>query len=166
MTKERSCRVVKKLLVFFVVFMTLFSANAEMMGLESMSTEELLSLKARINSILIERTDIWKEVRVPKGIWEVGVHIPAGHWTICFDDPDCDYYVDVTIGSEYAETAFGYRVVGERELYMLSNKSRTSFSHSIYEIDLILTEGQFVEIDRDYVLFTPYGAIRDLGFDW
>lgn len=156
----------KRIFILFFAMMLALPAFAEGIDLSSMTTEDLLSLKNQINAILIERTDLWKEVRVPAGIWEVGVHIPAGHWTIVFDDPECDYGLFIRVGTECVTTAYGTMLTGERDFYFINNKSKSHFTSDVSEIDLILTNGQYVEIERDYVMFSPYGAVRDLGFDW
>lgn len=156
----------KKLILILIMVLMALPVYSEEIDLLSLSTEELLSLKNQINAILIDRTDLWKEIRVPSGVWKVGVHIPSGHWMIRFDDPECGYNLFVEVGEQCAETAFGTRIIGEHETYLLSNKSKTTFSSSICEIDLVLTDGQYISIDRDAVVFSPYGAIRDLGFDW
>ncbi len=51
------------------------------MNVDSLSYNELADLKDQIN-LAMWNSDEWQEVKVPQGIWEVGVDIPTGHWTI------------------------------------------------------------------------------------
>ena len=65
----------KKLILILIMVLMALPVYSEEIDLLSLSTEELLSLKNQINAILIDRTDLWKEIRVPSGVWKVGVHI-------------------------------------------------------------------------------------------
>ena len=60
-------------------------AEKEEIDLTGMTYDELVALREKLN-LAIWESDEWQEVTVPKGVWEVGVDIPAGHWTISVAD--------------------------------------------------------------------------------
>ena len=56
-------------------------ALAEIIDLSSLSFEELDALRDQCQYEMMKRDD-WQEVTVPQGVYRVGVHIPAGTWTV------------------------------------------------------------------------------------
>lgn len=70
----------KKLAIVLIVACLLCSvAVAE--DFSSMSFDELLELRNKLNAEIMSRPE-WKEVEVPSGIWTVGIDIPAGIYSI------------------------------------------------------------------------------------
>ena len=70
----------KKLAIVLIVACLLCSV-AVADDLSSMSFDELISLRNKLNTEIMSRPE-WKEVGVPSGIWTVGVDIPAGIYSI------------------------------------------------------------------------------------
>lgn len=153
----------KKLIFSLALILALpFSACAEV-DLSGMSFDELVSLKDQIN-LAIWQSEDWQEVTVPQGIWEVGVDIPEGRWTI---KPVDGVYAYVTYGS-----------VLESNGKEVSYKSNNYYSESIYspmsniydegddltEIDIDAKAGSYIEIDSGSVVFSPYAGKPSLGF--
>lgn len=76
----------KKLLAtMMVVLMLVTPASAESIDLDSMSTDDLLSLRNQINNILIERMAS-DASSIYSGNYTVGVDIKAGRYVIKFDE--------------------------------------------------------------------------------
>ena len=57
------------------------AALAEGIDLSGMSFDELLELQRQVTQALWA-SDEWVSASVPTGLYEVGVDIPAGHWTV------------------------------------------------------------------------------------
>ena len=49
--------------------------------LSQMTFDDLVALKDQIN-LAIWSSEEWQEVEVPAGLYEIGIDIPAGKWTI------------------------------------------------------------------------------------
>ena len=56
-------------------------AEPQTIDLETMTFEELAELSRQVQLAIFE-SDGWQEVEVPKGTYQVGVDIPAGHWML------------------------------------------------------------------------------------
>ena len=57
-----------------------------------MSFEELCSLQQWVADEIVSRPE-WKEVKVPKGYWRIGVDIPAGVYCIELQDKSGSCYI-------------------------------------------------------------------------
>lgn len=60
-------------------------AVSDGIDLSAMSFDELLALRQQVN-MAIWQSDGWQAVEVPAGMYQVGVDIPAGKWTITAGD--------------------------------------------------------------------------------
>lgn len=111
-------------------------------NLSACTQEELLALRDSINQELLKR-GIEKEVTVPIGMYEVGVDIPAGTYTL---KPNGFAVVEVwkNVSSKYSMFYEG-----------------VSASDKEYIGKLILIEGNIVEITYGSFVFSPY---QGLGF--
>ena len=71
------------MLVFLlgILFSTTVLAAPQTIDLDTITYDEAVALKDQLN-LAIWNSAEWQEVTVPQGIYEVGVDIPAGHWTI------------------------------------------------------------------------------------
>lgn len=132
----------KKSLALFVVLCLALSPVAmadTAFDLQSMSIDDLVALRAAINSELLAR-GFEKEVTVPAGTYTIGEDIPAGSYTI----------------SNASRSA----VVTVRDA-----NGRIADSNSVRDGEIIgkitLTNGQTIEIYGGNVIFAPY---RGLGF--
>ena len=153
----------RKFIVFFVLFVSLCSTClGDTLDLSSYTFEDLVTLRDRIMLEMLTREE-WQHVEVPAGTYQIGKHIPAGHWLItCAPESYCY----VTIGSKLEdngkEIVYGsagyYHIVLSGEDSGLSDTGRPSF------VDLELTDGMYIYIERSFVIFEPYTGIPDLGF--
>ena len=67
-------------LLFALVLLPVVSL-ADLPDISSLSYVELVQLRNQIN-LAMWNSQQWQEVSVPPGIWEIGVDIPAGHWSV------------------------------------------------------------------------------------
>ena len=155
--------------LFAIMFMTVF-AIAEDIDLSGFTFEELAALRDRIQLEMMTR-DEWQEVTVPQGLWEVGVDIPAGTWTVkCADLGRRDYllrecWIRWGIGKPETGTNWDYRNrKGDIEIYNPNSEDYRQGQVTSYDIEL--KEGYFVYIHPQYnkAVFTPYHGKPSLGF--
>lgn len=71
----------KKFLLFSLIFIMLSTCSLADVDLSNMSFEELLELQQQVN-LTIFNSDEWVEVEVPMGVWDIGKDIPAGRWEL------------------------------------------------------------------------------------
>lgn len=154
----------KKLLVIILLFaLTCSSAAANVLDLSGLSYDELLQLREQLN-LAIWNSREWKEVTVPAGVWQVGVDIPAGHWSIrvatemnylfvtYFDSID-----SAGLGPNYAGYVFQQQIASE-DLVAYGVGCPAS-------VDIDLKDGWFIRFDNS-VVFSPYSGHADFGFSW
>lgn len=156
----------KKLLAILFVFLMSSSAFAEGIDLSSMSYDQLVKLKDRIN-LAMWNSQEWQEVTVPQGLYIVGKDIPAGHWTIkCAGS----YFGKIEVCDVMDKThkdvnpyAAGSRYYWQEEVYNPSNVLYNQYN-DLAECDIILQNGLFVVVKYSSLIFTPYTGKPDLGF--
>lgn len=156
----------KKLISLLFVFLFLFStAYATEIDLSGLSLAELIELQQRVTMAMWE-TEEWQEVTVPAGVYQIGVDIPEGHWTLTAPD------------KQYANAAWGTKLTDNKkeidyrgEFYY--NIMLVSENHIMYETmsqlaatttDLELEQGQWLVIEMGSIVFTPYTGKPSLGF--
>ena len=134
--------------------------------LSSLSFDELISLREQVNLALFN-SDGWQSVEVPAGFYQIGIDIPAGHWTIT-PAPDNRFnlcYADKTNAS-LSDIGPGWDSINGWNGILSSKKNKdgswrdTEYPHSL---DLLLTEGWYIRFSGT-VIFTPYVGKSDLGF--
>lgn len=154
----------KKTVIALVVFLTLSVpclalADVDLTGL---SYDELVALKDQIN-LAMWQSEEWQEVTVPQGVWQVGVDIPAGHWTIkAYDGAN----TSIKYGSRLDSTGrdMGY---GDFDIYeTVKSPSRSTFrkGDDQEQIDIDAKDGYYFVIDNGDAVFTPYTGKASLGF--
>lgn len=152
----------KKLVALFLLLIVLPIIVLADVDLSVMSFEELINLRDRIN-LAIWQSDNWQEVTVPQGVWQVGVDIPAGHWTIkaaaganCF----------VKYGSALDETGkdFNYRDQDFYEYLTSESYSYYDANKDLTQVDVEAENGHYFIIDSGSALFMPYTGKQSLGF--
>lgn len=152
----------KFLCSLIVLFLLTPSCLGETLDLSAYTFDELAALRDRILMEILTREE-WQEVKVPAGTYQVGTHIPAGHWMIT-SAPES--YCYVTIGSKLEdngkEIVYGcqgyYHIALAGEDSGLSDTGRPSF------VVLELTDGMYIYIEHAYVTFAPYSGQPDPGF--
>lgn len=124
-------------------------------NLSKMSFDDLIDLRRQIELELMNRKD-WQEVLVQEGIYEVGVDIPAGHWTIMAADGTTTHVkygnkrktdeADIHIGS----TNF-------RDEYL---NSPNAWNYDMYEdktqTDIDMENGSFFVVKWSSCVLVPY----------
>ena len=76
--------------------------------LSGMTFEELLELQRQVTAA-IWASDGWQEVTVPTGVYEIGVDIPVGYWTIrAVEGNSCFVEWCGRLNSTGTESEFGY----------------------------------------------------------
>lgn len=140
-------------------FMVTSTVVAEM-DLSGMTFAELIALKEQIN-LAMWNCDEWQEVFVPQGVYEVGVDIPAGKWTI---EP-ADMIAQLLWGTQLenngttCSTDIAFDVITSRDY----NRFRPT--KDITHVDYDLAEGQYICIRGYSVVFKPFTG-RNLEFEF
>lgn len=153
----------KKLLCILLACLCITPAFADDIDLSGMSYDELVRLKDRIN-LYMWLSDEWQEVKVPSGLWEIGVDIPAGHWTLTAN-PEASYvqiwYSDSLNESgkdinRYSKQYYSADIWGAEWSYFQEGQ--------LSSIDIDMQEGFYLKIDHGYVIFTPYQGKPSFDF--
>lgn len=133
-------------------------------GMETMSFYELVALREYIGMVLTNRAE-WKEVTVPIGVWQVGVDIPEGHWTVTAAP---GLYAGFTVGT--ALDALGQDIdvpasqVYYSEILLSQGASYASEFGNRSALDIVLRPGYYVVVTYGPVVFTPFIGKPSLGF--
>ena len=147
----------RKLFSFILAALLLFSsipafAEPETVDLSSMSLKELQALEKRVLAAMWATGD-WQEVRVPAGAYKVGEDIPAGKWTI---RPVPSKYAEVYVCTEINASGTGadgkwltYEAICDKDCYM-------SEYFPVENVTVDIKAGQYIIIEDDAVLFTPF----------
>lgn len=152
----------KKFLALTLVCLFLApAAVADVPDISGLTFDELITLREQIN-LAIWQSEVWQEVTVPAGVWEIGKDIPAGTWSvrvpsesmsafvylferpdITGNEPDYAYYctLETLMAEEYADYASGLPS----------------------SVTYIMPSGWFFKCSAE-VIFTPYTGKPDLGF--
>lgn len=152
--------------VFIVCFIGMAGAVvAAEIDLSGMSFEELVALRGQVD-LALWATEEWQEVDVPEGVYEVGVDIPAGHWTITAGEATWPY---VYWGTELDEIGRGIKDYDATLFYkLLMHPDHSAFKDYGKEypplVDLKLTENTYVVIEDGFVVFSPFTGKPALGF--
>lgn len=144
------------LLVFLFVSTTGLAESQIDIG--SMTFDELVELKQQIELAIFE-SDGWQEVTVPAGIYEVGVDIPAGRWTIA---PVDGQTASVAMGTSLAQGGAELDEYLAIEQITSPNDSYAKYN-TIEKVSWTLEEGTYFYISDANVIFTPYTG-ANLGF--
>lgn len=135
------------------------AANADTVILANLSYQELLDLGENhaksltyINRELMTRPE-FKKVEVPKGIYEIGVDIPAGKWTI----------TNTGISSSLAIVTWGTKLNEYGTKITLWDEISEEWLNENESVTWNLTKGTYVEIGRTVTFSTPLPATK-LGF--
>lgn len=155
----------KKIIVIVMLAAFLFTtafASTDI-DLSGMSLNELIELKNKINLAMWE-TKEWQEVKVPQGVYQVGVDIPAGVWTINATKGNlAQINISMTLDEKgtnvdkHDDDYHAVFVTAEDSMHYDENKDKPSES-------VELKAGEYLAIFYSAVTFTPYTGRPDLGF--
>ena len=139
---------------------------ADLPDISGLTFDELIELKSKINLALWSAEE-WQEVTIPAGLYQIGVDIPAGHWTItpCPDIYCSVWYGDV-INDSGTGAGYGWDLFnGYNECLSTRVKKDGSWKdpETAHSVDLVMKEGWYFS-SKAPVIFTPYTGKPDLGF--
>ncbi len=131
----------------FLVFSSL-SVSAQSIDLSSFSYSELQNIVAQVQNEMMKRPE-FQSVEVPIGIYQVGVEIPAGKWTIT--KSNSAWMAEVDTGSALEEDKNGVDLWGGGyNSALLSDENPTQTVNFV--------DGYYVEVSMGAVVFsTPTG---------
>lgn len=139
--------VIAALLVVVMAFGIHYAVFAET-DLSSLSFEELLALQDKVYAELMNRPE-WTEVTVPAGVYEIGMDIPEGMWTITAEK---HAWVSIFIGQELDPTMT--YITDEHYVWLtLTGKESEYANESTTDTaSLNLPKGYFISIDGPVIL--------------
>ena len=148
--------------IAFAALLLVSVAFAEI-DLSSFTFDQLAALRDKIMMEMMARDD-WQEVVVPAGTYQVGNQIPAGHWMI---KPADGRYCILEVGDalEYNGKEIKFNSKGYYHVILVSETSR-SYQDDQSFVDLTLTDGMYICIEKSSVVFTPYSGQPDFGFSF
>lgn len=152
----------KKILIAFLLLLALPCIALADVDLTGMTFDELVALKDQINLAMWQSAE-WQEVTVPQGVWQVGVDIPAGHWTIkAYDGANTVIKYGSRLDSTGRDLGFG-----DADIYeSVKSPLRSTFSKGddLEQIDIDAEDGYYFVISNGDAIFTPYTGKPSLGF--
>lgn len=136
------------------------AASLPDVDLSALSFDDLLALRAQIDAALWA-SDEWQEVTVPVGVYEIGVDIPVGYWTIRPVDGHTAY---ITWGSALISggTDIDYHDRIAKSTITSPSDGYAKFN-TVESASWELTDGTYLLIEDAAVIFTPYTGPA-LGF--
>ena len=157
----------KRIICILFVFALLFPvfSLADLPDISSLTYDELVQLKDKLN-LAIWNSKEWQEVTVPAGIWEVGVDIPAGHWTVTPGDYSVAFWYGDKLNEGKTDVGRGWDYETGVSLFLsgrVDKDGNWKYSEYQHQVSVDMKEGFYVKVDAD-VVFTPYSGKPDLGF--
>ena len=150
----------------FAVVLFIPSAVISEVDLSGMSFDDLISLRQQVNLALFN-SDGWQSVEVPAGFYQIGVDIPAGHWTItpapenrfnlCYADKANASLSDIGPGWDSIN---GWNGILSTKKNKDGSWKDSEYPHSL---DLLMVDGWYIRFSGT-AIFTPYVGKPDLGF--
>ena len=138
--------------------------DAAAIDLSNMSLDELIALREQVTMAMWE-TEEWQEVEVPIGVYQVGVDIPAGNWTVkCHKSFDNAY---ISWGESLDENGHSIAWQGRNDiLNYVYNPDYKYYEEGDgpLEYSFEVRDGEYIIIGVGNVVFTPFVGKPDLGF--
>lgn len=152
----------KFICILLLSFCLLSLAAAEETDLSGLSFDELAALRDRCQLEMMQR-DTWQKVEVPQGVYKVGVHIPAGTWTITCET---GYLSSIEFGDKLDATGQGIDWMADRNAYdaVYNPNSRSYKAGDRTEYTITLKLGDYVIIDHAPATFTPGASVPSFKF--
>lgn len=152
----------KRVIAFVLCLLVTLSLTATCFAgfdLSGLTFEELVALRDQIN-LAIWNSQEWQEVEVPQGVWEVGVDIPVGKWTI-HAKPGATTYIKIGNETQNGGTEVKMKfaeVIWDTEAMLYQEGNVTEWT-------VELEAGQFLQVDNGIAVFSPYAGKPSLGFN-
>ena len=153
----------KKVLCIVLSLFFLFTSSSlgEEIDLSGLSLRELEALRNRCLLEMMKRDD-WQEVTVPQGVYQVGVQIPAGTWTIQCTTGSVSI---ITWGEKLERNGqdiefngrYDYEAVYNPEHPYYEAGERTTYTFTV-------RNGDWIVIDEGPALFTPGSITPSFAF--
>lgn len=156
-----------KKLVALVVALILVSsvalATTVSFDFSGLSLAQLIEVQQQL-TMAMWATEEWQEVEVPQGIYEIGVDIPAGHWTIKAAD---GAFIGIFYGDKLNDSgkSVSFSSSSFATTTIKSTKSSSfdkNTDQAVYDLDV--KDGYFIQIENGTAVFTPYTGKPALGF--
>ena len=121
--------------------------------LSGMTLAELEDLRKAVCSEILSRSK-WESVTVPAGFYVIGEDIPAGHWTIRYNDP----YAVVIYFTKANETGRvpDYFNGSAFQVNIGAPGNELDGLYNIRETDIDLKPGCFLTVEFGSVIFEPF----------
>ena len=149
----------KKILALFlslVLFLLPVASHADYENVPDISNLSYLELYYLLGCVerAIWASDEWTKAEVPAGVYTIGEHIPAGHWSI---QAHLDKKILVVYGSKLDAT--GAQIdPGSIEFTDYVSGDPDDFS-SLHQLDIILEEGHYIELHGASIFYTYTGKL-------
>lgn len=141
--------------LLFVLLIIPSIVLSDLPDISSLSFDELVQLRHQVDLSIWDCNE-WRQVKVPIGVYIIGIDIPAGHWTLkppAGDSVTIEYFKNADeTGKRPASSLDNY----DAEVIADENSSYASFIH-MREVDFELKDGFYLSIvNGPYVIFEPY----------
>ena len=149
--------------ITLILAMVPAAALSDLPDISDLTYEELVQLKDQINLAMWECEE-WQEVRVPQGVYQIGVDIPAGHWTIKATDGNKTFLTwFAKLDASGRNIDFNAGLFATQDIVSPLSPRYDENQH-ISMTDYNLEDGQYLIIESGSAIFTPYEGKPDLGF--
>lgn len=145
----------KSFMLFALALFIVLPSVSCAVNLSKMSFYDLIDLRGQIELELMNRKN-WQEVLVQEGIYEVGVDIPAGHWTIMAKD---GLLTHVKYGNrkKTSEADIDVRSINFRDEYLYSpNASNFDMYKNKVQTDIVMENGSYFVVKTCPCVLVPY----------
>lgn len=142
----------KKLLLVLLAVLLIVPATAETIDLSGMSYAELQALQAQVNAALWKHQEM-EQVKVPAGVYKIGVDIPAGKWEI-HANPEA-WMLKVRYGTKLNSTGTGLLISGSDSVYLTGPESVFYDEGDQTFWTITLTNGYYLEFDETVYFRKP-----------
>ncbi|MBR4249934.1 MAG: hypothetical protein IKQ24_07270 [Verrucomicrobia bacterium] len=129
---------------------------------DALTISEMVILRERLITEIMKRED-FQEVLVPQGLYEIGVDIPAGKWTVrCLDAGREDTQLaecDIRWGSGMPGQYFDWDRKTKKGAIVIYNPKNVNYINGkTSEFSITLEEGDFLYVNAMYnaAIFSTY----------
>ena len=146
-------KIVISLLILSMIVFPIIS-QAQTIDFSTMTLSELVKLSEQI-TMAMWKTEEWQEVKVPAGLYQVGVEIPAGKWTITATPQT--YSGTVKIGTQLEDNGLDISWLYSESNNLYGTDSWAYNESKMNSWTVTLTDGMFIKMEAA-MIFTPYAG--------
>lgn len=148
-------------IIMITLAMLCMAAQAESVDLSGLSFQELAALRDRAQMEMMQR-DAWQEVTVPQGVYQVGVQIPAGTWTVRCATGN---YTEIDWGDTLKDNGQGVEYGNRYDWAVVYNPSGSYYSAGDQtEYTFSVRDGEYIIIKDGMATFMPGGVTPSFTF--